>query len=350
MSAAAGVGVPGFADTIGLPHGPRCVILLVDGLGEHQLAEFGSAAPFLAGRDVVSALRSAIPSTTATSLTSLGTGLMAGVHGMAGYTIRDPATKRRLNVLKWDQPIDASEFQPHPSVLVRAAEDGVAASVVNDARFADSGLTRASQAKVAFAGFTSVWERLDLVVDAATVSARTLVYTYESRLDHAGHSHGVGSPEWLRMLREIDAETLRLRQELPDDVTLLVTADHGMINLSDAGRFDVDEYPRLLDDVELLAGEARFRHLYTAAGTAEGVAARWRHQLGDRVEVRLRDDAVDWFGPIEPRVAGRFGDVIVAAQDDFAVFSSREFAVELKMKGFHGSTSDEETAVPLLLA
>lgn len=342
-SVAAAVGSPGYVNELGLPTARRFVVLLIDGLGEIQLREYAAVAPFLASCESVAPLRSPIPSTTATSLTSLGTGLAPGVHGMAGYTVRDPASRQRLNVLKWDRPVDPREFQPHPAVLSR-----IAATVVNDARFADSGLTRVSQADVPFVGFRSVWERLDLVVDA--VSSSDVVYTYESRLDHEGHGHGVGSSEWLRMLREIDAETHRLRDELPDDVLLLVTADHGMINLPDAGRFDVDEYPRLLDDVELLAGEARFRHLYTAPRAAEEVAARWRRQLGDHVEVRLRDDATDWFGPIDPAVAERFGDVLIAAQDDFAVFSTREFAVELKMKGFHGSTSAEETAVPLLLA
>jgi hypothetical protein len=342
--------VAGFVDDLGLPISRRCVLLLIDGLGEIQLREHAQAAPFLASRGALSPLRSAIPSTTATSLVSLGTGLQAGVHGMAGYTIRDPGSRRRLNVLKWDLPIEPDQFQPHRPVLARAAAEGVAATVVNDARFTGSGLTRVSQEKVPFIGFTSVWERLELVVDAATAADRTLVYTYEARLDHEGHGHGVGSPQWLGMLREIDAETQRLRDELPEDVVLLVTADHGMINLPDAGRFDVDEYPRLLDDVELLAGEARFRHLYTAPGAADDVAARWRRQLGDHVEVRTRDEASSWFGPIDPAVAQRFGDVLIAAQDDFAVFSSREFAVELRMKGFHGSISDEETAVPLLLA
>lgn len=339
---AAAVGSPGYANDLGLPAAQCYVVLLIDGLGEVQLREHAAAAPFLASCASVASLRSAIPSTTATSLTSLGTGLTAGVHGIAGYTIREPASRQRLNVLKWDRPVDPREFQPHPAVLSR-----LAATVVNDARFADSGLTGVSQADVPFLGFRSVWERLDQVVEAA--ESHEVVYAYESRLDHEGHGHGVGSPDWLRMLREIDAETQRLRQELPDDVLLLVTADHGMINLPDSGRFDVDEYPRLLDDVDLVAGEARFRHLYTAPGAAEEVAARWRRQLGDHVEVRLREDATDWFGPIDPAVAERFGDVLIAAQDDFAVFSSREFAVELKMKGFHGSTSVEETSVPLLL-
>ncbi|MGZ8690684.1 MAG: alkaline phosphatase family protein, partial [Aeromicrobium sp.] len=66
--------------------------------------------------------------------------------------------------------------------------------------------------------------------------------------------------------------------------------------------------------------------------------------------VRTQDGVEDWFGPIAPEVRGRIGDVLVASLGDFAVFSSKEFAIELKMTGFHGSVSVSEMQVPLLLA
>lgn len=347
---ASALGVPGFRDDLGLPSAPRYVVLLVDGMGEMLLREHADDAPFMASRDAVGGVHCGIPSTTATSLTSLGTGLRAGQHGVVGYTSRVPGLDRRLNTLKWDQPVDAEEWQPHPTVLQLVAEQGVPVTAVNDARFADSGLTLCSQRGVPFHGYASAWERLDLVVDAVEAAPTGLVYTYESRLDHAGHAHGAGSQEWRDVLRAIDDEVKRLRSELPHDTVLLVTADHGMINLPDGGRFDVDDHPRLREDVTMLAGEARFRHLHVVEGAAEQVAARWRTALGDRAEVRTREQALEWFGPIAPNVEGRIGDVVVAALDDFAVFSSSEFSIELLLRGFHGSITHEETSIPLLVA
>ena len=80
------------------------------------------------------------------------------------------------------------------------------------------------------------------------------------------------------------------------------------------------------------------------------LAERWRAELGDRAVVRTQDGIEDWFGPIEDRVRPRIGDVVVAALDDFAVFSSRDFAIEFHMVGFHGSITDVERSVPLLIA
>ncbi len=349
-SVAAALGVEGYENVLGLPQAPRYVVCLVDGMGLDLLRQHADAAPFLASLDSIDDVVCGIPSTTATSLTSLGTGVRPGEHGVVGYSSRVPETGERLNSLKWDQPIDPVAWQPVTTVLQRMLEGGVATSSVNQAKFAGTGLTVCSQRGVPFHGIESVHERLDVVVDAAEAEPRTMTYAYESRLDHTGHSKGCTSPEWRDMLSTIDREMRDLSRELPADCVLLVTADHGMIDLPLEGRFDVDSEPALLDDVTLLAGEARFRHLYTRAGAADEVAQRWRDRFGNRVEVRTRDEAADWFGPLRPDVQGRIGDVLVAALGDFAVFSSVEFAIERKMVGFHGSITEAEMKIPVLLS
>jgi hypothetical protein len=349
-SVGAALGAPGFTNTLSLPEAPRYVVLLVDGLGQLLLAEHADAAPFLSSLSGVADVVCGVPSTTATSLTSLGTGLRAGEHGMVGYTSRVPETGRRLNSLKWDQPVDPLVWQPYSTVLQQVQALGPSASSVNDAKFSDTGLTLCSQRGVPFHGVNSVWERVDVILEVIESAPRSVTYAYESRLDHTGHSKGCGSLEWREMLTTVDREIAELRAELPADCVLIVTADHGMIDLPKADRFDVDQQPGLLDGVDLLAGEARFRHLYTRAGAADDVAARWAEALGDRAVVRTQVGVEDWFGPIAHHVRPRIGDVLVAALGDFAVFSSREFAIELKMTGFHGSISEAELRIPVLIA
>lgn len=345
-----GLGAGGAGNTLGLPDAPRYVVFLVDGMGLDLLREHADAAPFLSSLHNVDDVVCGVPSTTVTSLTSLGTGVQAGQHGMVGYSSRVPETGRRLNSLKWDQPVDPLVWQPVPTILQRLDAAGVSASSVNDAKFEGTGLTVCSQRGVPFHGVKSVYERLDVVVDVIESSPRSVTYAYESRLDHTGHGKGCTSPQWRDMLTTIDTELAELRDELPRDTVMVVTADHGMIDLPFENRFDVDAVPRLLDDVTLLAGEARFRHLYTRPGAAEEVAERWRSVLGDQVVVRTQDGIEDWFGPIAPDVRGRVGDVVVASLGDFAVFSSREFAVELKMTGFHGSITEPELRIPVLVS
>jgi len=349
-SVASALGVDAYDNAFGLPEAHRYVVFVVDGMGADLLRDNPKSAPFLSALSGVDGVVCGVPSTTATSLTSLSTGLRPGQHGMAGYTCRVPETGHRMNLLTWDQPVEPEVWQPHLSVLAQLGDAGVAADVVNEAKFEHSGLTRCTHRDVSFHGVKSTWERLDVVLDAVEQSPRSLVYAYDSRLDHSGHLDGCASDAWHETLLSIDADIAQLREELPADTVLLVTADHGMIDLPEEGRFDLDTVPELRSGVELVAGEARLRHLYASPGATEDVLATWREVMGDRAIVERRDDLVDWFGPMAADVRGRFGDVIVASLGDFAVFSSVDFSLEFMLRGFHGSVTEAELGIPLLIS
>jgi len=348
---AGALGVPGFRDTLGLPAARRYVVMLVDGLGWHLLQRHRDAAPYLSSlMDRHEPLTCVAPSTTVASLTSLGTGLSPGEHGVVGYTSRIPGTDRLLNALKWADDVDPLDWQPHATVFERMSAAGAAVAAVNRSSFEGTGLTVCSQRGADYHGADTPWERLAVISEVAKVEG-SLTYGYESTLDHHGHEHGCMSSEWVARLTDVDTDLLRLRAALPADAVLLITADHGMVDLAAEGRMDVDDGPGLLQDVVLLGGEARFRHLYCRAGAADDVAQRWREHLRDRALVLGRDDAeaAGWFGPVEARVRPRIGDVLVAGLGSFAVFSRRLFPVEGRMVGFHGSLTPEEMLVPLLI-
>jgi hypothetical protein len=334
-----------------LPNARGWVVLLVDGLGWHSLCEYRELAPYLASMlGSREPLTTGVPSTTATSLTSLGTALPPGRHGVVGYTSRIPGTTRTLNALSWKGGPDPVEWQPYETALARLQSAGLDVTVVNKAKFEGSGLTVASQRGVPFLGTDDPESRLPCIQEAVR-TARPLVYAYESVLDHTGHEHGCRSQQWRERLAIIDAEVAELRAGLPDDIGLLVTGDHGMVDVPMSDRVELDDEPDLTADVVVLAGEARFRHVHTKATAVDAVAARWRARLGSTALVRTRDEALDedWFGAVEDRVRPRIGDVLVASLGTSAIFSTRQFPVEHKMVGFHGSVTGAETLVPLLV-
>ena len=349
------LGQPGAVDTLGLPSAQRYVVLLVDGLGWEQREHWQAVAPHLAelaaGREPITC---GAPSTTSTSITSLGTGLAPGEHGIAGYSFRYPGTGQVLNTLAWPAGVHALDVQPQPTWFERLARLGVHTATVAPQRFAGSGLTLSALRGPHFVPVVDESDHdgvVELVADAAATGERSLVYAYERGLDHAGHGHGVGSPEWLVQLGRCDALAASLRRALPADVVLVVTGDHGMVNVPPRERLVAEDDPRLMQDVSALAGEGRLRQLYAPPGRAEAVRERWRERLGERAWVLLRDEAfaAGWFGPRNARVADRFGDVIVAMAGNGAVMS-RTLPGEFSLVGMHGSLTLAELAVPLLVA
>lgn len=344
----------GDTDRLGLGAGEQWVVVLVDGLGTEQLEQVASRAPFLSGElRRAQVITAGVPSTTVTSLTSLGTGLPPGGHGVAGFTCRLPETDEIVAPLFWSSPMTAREFQPEPTVFEQLAGQGVAVSSVMPSRFEGSFLTVAGLRGGEVVGIDDEADqllRITRTVEAAERSERSLVYCYERELDHCGHAYGWRSQEWLDCLIRIDRWCSWLRAELPEEVRLIITADHGMVDVPDDRRLVVEAEPDLLAGVRQLAGEARFRQLYLEPGeTPRAVARRWADRLGDAAWVRTRDEAVaeGWFGPLSDRVAGRFGDVVVAMAEPAAVLTE-QMPGEFDLVGMHGSLSSAEMLVPLL--
>jgi Type I phosphodiesterase / nucleotide pyrophosphatase len=355
-SIGAHVGVPGYAnDAFRLPHSTRYVVVLIDGLGWNLLRSAVVAAPFL-GSLLGGAQRitSAVPSTTVTSLGSLGTGQPPGQHGLVGYTSRVPSTGEILNGLTWESDLVPTVYQSKPTFFERASDAGVLVTSVALARFQGTGLTEAALRGAAFVPFSDESAedlRISLIVDAALRGDRTVVYAYERELDHYGHVHGCNSVDWLQQLARIDAMCERLRAALPPKVTLIITGDHGMVDIPSEQRIVAEDDPALMAGVSALAGEARFRQLYVDQEPPRRVADRWRARLGELAWVRTRDEAIDegWFAAIDDQLRERWGHVLVALRGDWAVMTSA-FPREYTLIGMHGSLTPAEMLVPLLVA
>jgi hypothetical protein len=355
-SVAAGLGVPGFVDQLGLDlDAGRICVLLVDGLGLTQLRDRADAAPFLTSlldAPGSSYLCAGFPSTTATSLTSLGTGLFVGRHGVVGYSAVVPGESRLVNLLRWDH-VDPLAWQPYSTVSQRAAAAGVPVTAVSSPAFETSGLTLASLRGASWAGAESVGDRVATAAAALRRTPRALVYVYYSDLDSTGHLRGWTSDAWTYQLAHLDRFVEQLASVLPTDAVLLVTADHGMVDVGPDGRVDADTESALQDGVALLAGDPRARYVYARPGAAADVLVAWRECLGSRADVVRRDQAAEdgWFGPdVADEVLPRIGDVIAVCGPDSAVVATRREPSESRLLGMHGGRSDDEVLVPLALA
>jgi hypothetical protein len=351
VARALGVALDGHPAGLELPPAPSYVVFLVDGMGAELLQRHGHAAPYLSSLVAGGSIGTAgVPSTTATSLTSLGTGLVPGAHGLVGFTSRIPGTDRLLNHLSWDQDVDPLAWQPHPTAFGRLAGAGVHVTSVNKREFDGSGLTLASQRGATYVGADRVGERIAATV-SSTAHSPSLTYVYDSDLDWTGHKFGVASSQWLQQLAMVDAQAEQLREALPSSTRLLVVADHGMVDGPRDARIDVDAVDGMRDGLFLLGGEARFRHLYCSGRALPDVLDTWRGVLGDRATVIEREDAIDrgWFGAVDPLVRPRLGDVMVACHDDTAIVSTRDFAYEDTLVGLHGSLTSAEMLIPILV-
>ncbi len=340
----------------------------MDGLGSHLVERHASDAPFLADllREAF-ILDAPFPTSTAVSISALSTGRPPGIHGVTGYTMAPPGIDGILQCLTWQdyssgadltQRLPPETIQPKRPLLLAVAEQGIATAIVSHADHDASGLTLAAFRDTRFIplrSFTATDERIAAIRGVLAEAERAIVYTYDPRLDTAGHLHGIGSAEWRAALRDIDRLVSDLARALPSGTRLYVTGDHGGLDLAPGsdGRIDIAHDERLFLGVRRLAGEPRMRHVHVGPGTAADVIDRWREALGDRCLVLSREEAIDagLFGPVvAPEVRPRIGDAIAIPSDGIGIFDSRLAAFELALVGMHGGLADDERHVPLLAA
>ena len=333
----------------------RVGVVLVDGMGWHLLPKLAADAPLLAsvlagktGR--LDELVCAFPSTTPTSLASLTTGMPPGLHGILGFTVKVPGTDRILNHICWRDDPPPAQWQPVPTWFERLQQAGVSARAVLPAAFIGSGLTEAAYRGAQLHAANTNDDYTRLVIDQLR-AAPGLVYAYTAELDTAAHLSGLGSPEWHAAAVRVDALLTRLVEALPSDATLLITADHGGLNVPAHERIDLDADPRLSAGVQAVAGDPRVRYLHTEPGAASDVTAAWSELLDGRAEVRSRDDAVaaGLFGPVPTDHLPRIGDVVVTCTGDTAVLATAHEPPEVaQLIGFHGAATPAEMAIPMI--
>ena len=355
------LGVAGFANPLAIEAAARICLLLVDGLGWELLRANLGAAPFL-NSIAREPLTTGFPATTAASLSSLATGVSPGEHGLIGYTMALPGYDRAFNTLTWSlygmgprvelvNEVVPEVFQPIPTFAERSAAAGLRIHHLGPAFHEWSGLTRAIGRGERFHSADS----LEAVAEGALRlmnAPRAFVFGYHPRLDAAGHVHGVASQAWKDELVAVDQAVRVLSEQLPADTLLVISGDHGMVDLRPEERLDLADHPDLAAGVRILGGEARARYVGTEPGATGDVLSAWRSALGDRMWVWTREEAIATgiFGPrVTDRARERMGDIVAAAYGQVGIVQREVDPAQARLNGHHGSLTPGEQLVPLLI-
>jgi len=321
------------------------VVVILDGLGALQLADRHEVAPWL-GSHQLEPITSVAPSTTAAALTTMTTGVPPGVHGLLGY--RFALGGDVLQSLRWTvEGRDATGSHPpekvqriEPNLVVK----GRPVPYIGKKAFATSSFTRAHLRGANYIGIETPEEFTASVVAACTDNH--LVVAYHDTIDKIAHATGLAA-EFDAAVGEADALVTTLRAELPSDVAVVVTADHGQV---DVGSAQVSISGSTLALVDKMSGEGRFRWLHAFPGSASDLSGRVAEELHESCWVLTRRQVLDsgWLGEVADDLIDRLGDVAVVPFVDAFVPDPAE-PLEVRMKGRHGSLTAAEMWVPLIV-
>ncbi|MEN9553580.1 MAG: hypothetical protein RLZ67_1127 [Actinomycetota bacterium] len=321
---------------------PRVVLLLLDGLGWNQLQAHASHMPTLSSFSG-GPITSIAPSTTATALTSLVTGLSPGEHGLIGYRVDMGSTV--MNVLRWgDENGDLRRTFPPETTQPCPPFLGLSVPVLSKAELEGSGFTQAHLNGVKHMGWRAS-SSIPVLIRTALDAGEQFVYAYYDGVDKIAHERGFGD-YYNAELQHADRLVADIVALLPADTVLLVTADHGQVHVGDN---TIIPSATVMSHVARQSGEGRFRWLHAQRGR-EGALLDAAQEYNDVAWVVTRDQVLDeqWFGPrVSEPIARRMGDVALVAHAPVSFEEPLDGgAFDLVCR--HGSLTEDEMLVPLL--
>lgn len=334
---------------------PKClseanqiVLLVIDGLGWQQIQRYESPATL--GEMEGGWITTVAPSTTAAALTSLATGLPPSKHGLVGYRVKmhtPSASDDVMNILRWKGALAGDvRSTMSPSVLQPYAPFmAMDVPVLTREGFGYTGFTAAHLRGLRIIPW-KVPSSIPLGIQSLLDSGERLIYAYYDGVDKVAHSYGIGE-HYLSELEYVDYLIASIMDTLPSGAALVITADHGQVHM-DGPAMELDT--TLLEMIELISGEGRFRWLHGRDGAIRELYDTAEYLYGDVAWIITRDQMLDegWLGPgINNDIAARLGDVALVAREPVAFMDPADVG-ESRLKGRHGSLTREEMMVPFV--
>jgi hypothetical protein len=338
----------------------QVLLLVVDGLGWNYLRAVGAGTHLHA--HCLGSLSSAAPPTTAAAIPLFLTAAPPALHGFTGWFtwLRElGCVSAVLPFVTRHGQLPLSTAAVGPRQLAGAAplfeRLGVECHVLSPRHIADSPFNRAfsSGARVhAYEGLKGFFRTLGSLLRRGR--GRRYVYAYWPELDSLAHEHGIGSGQVLRHLAAFDEAFGRLlRSVRGTDTALLVTADHGFVDVPPERVLRLQDHPDLADCLALpLCGEPRCAFCYVRPERREPFKDYVRAELSGQVDLRPSRELVEQGlfgpGPRHPELPHRVGDYTLLLRENYVLKDRLPGEREFHHIGAHGGLSADELSVPLI--
>lgn len=336
----------GEPNSMGFGSVKSAIVVLVDGLGLHNLEAFQGHAPFLSklANSNPRSIRSECPSTTVLGLVSLASGLRAGEHGLIGYNVLKAGNDRVTNLLSgWEQTHENPEGWKSYETLSELHK----ITVVSPPVYERSGFTKLTMPNATFIGADSIEERFGIAARLAETRG-TVSYVYIPELDQAGHRFGCSSDAWLTQLELLDSAMSKTI--FPNGCGVVLTSDHGMVDVDENNHVFLDNLDALSESLFVTGGDTRCAYIYLDKDQdIPGVIDALHTELGVSAVVCTWADLVSSGWQVKPSQSHLLPDVVLIALSRIAFYDRRTAKPSsLRMVGHHGALSDQETRIPLI--
>jgi predicted AlkP superfamily pyrophosphatase or phosphodiesterase len=368
------------ADTLPVRRCDTVILVLVDAFGWRFFERYWERYPFLrrfVSEGVASKLTTQFPSTTAAHVTTIHTGLTPGESGVWEWQYYEPqvdaiiapllfsfAGDHERNTLFHRGGVSPGALFRWETLYQKLARRGVRSTIFQHRSYTPSPFSDRAFAGARVVPYRTPSEALVNLAAAATAE-RGYYFLYLDAIDTIGHQYGPGARVFEA---EVDTLMTMLERLLHESLAghlhnalLLVTADHGQIEVSPATTVYLNQELPALEallkrsrrgDLLVPAGSPRDMFLYARDERLEETRVLVSDLLAGHAEVHLVDDliAAGLFGPGEPSEAfrSRIGNLAILPYEYETVWWYEQARFEQRFLGSHGGLTRAEMETILL--
>lgn len=358
------------------------ILLVLDGFGyDDWLRSISDRNLFQAvtEKGLVFPITTVFPTTTAAALTTLSTGLTPQEHGLPEWYVY----MKELDMIVTTLPFspmgeggrDTLVGKADPSILLSAdtVHSSFANSGVDSISLLPAPITRSTYTKLSLKGSRIVpyYSLADFAVtlrkQLRTREKKTFIYAYWDSIDSSAHVYGPSSDETRAEISSFSSvmknEFLgRLDRASAEKTLLLITADHGQIDVSPQDTVYLNRYPRIVSSFKrsrrgraiLPSWSPRDAVLYLKEDMIDLVQAALSEALEQKALVLKIDEAIKMglFGINKPgrRFLDRAGDLLILPRKKNLIWYEHTKGKLFDLLGVHGGLTKSEVLIPFAVS
>lgn len=337
------------------------VLLIIDGLGEDVLSKVLKNKGFktMLEKYKRKPITSVFPSSTEAAIPSILTGVAPLQHGLIGWSLFIKEMGTLIDVLPFTYTYggidfrisDASfkEFFPVKTIFERinAKSFAVVPDILSNVPVKDSLFTCVREVKY-FKKNKGMFQVLKKVLKKR---GEKYVYVYNHLVDKESHEKGKWHRTTIKLVKELIRETCSFIKNMERDTTLIISSDHGFI--------DVKKYVYLVESKGLLNllsvppfGEVSVRYVHVKNGLGEEFVRYYEKNLEKYSHLYTKEEFVKkgLLGPGVPRkeTLELIGDYVLIAKDGYKLKAKRKKGSK-EFVAHHGGLTEQEMLCPLIV-
>ena len=331
-----------FSNLINSKKPKKVILFVVDAMGANLINKKLPEDSFLR-KNIVYKTRTVFPSTTTSATTSIRNGKAPCENGWIGW-------------IQYIKEIDDEIIPFHGRGFYNDKQyDKDLMYKIAPVTFIEDELNRIGvKARILFPSFMedgcedidSMCKRL---IGLNLENEYKFIYAYWDKYDTYMHEYGPSSKICDAYLNHINYEIENLANNLDDETMLIVTADHGQIDVKEEYNICGSKYDKYLYRKPAL--EPRAMTFYVKDGMQDEFEKTFKQEFEDRFVLLTHKQALDMnlFGdrPYNERFEEFIGDFIAIGKANTILAYKEELTPS--MKGQHAGMTDDEMLVPIIV-